>query len=92
MDDSLLKEILKCISCGKNYQIIKKEFQFLKRFNLPAPDHCPLCRDRARIKQLNPMRIFNRTCEKCNAEIITSYASDRPEIVYCEKCYQQEVY
>lgn len=21
----------------------------------------------------------------------TSYASDRPEIVYCEMCYQQEV-
>ena len=30
--------------------------------------------------------------EKCRIEFETSYAPDRPEIVYCEKCYQQEVY
>jgi hypothetical protein len=30
--------------------------------------------------------------EKCNVEFETSYAPDRPEIVYCEKCYNQEVY
>ncbi len=30
--------------------------------------------------------------EPCKNELETSYGSDRPEIVYCEKCYQQEVY
>ncbi|MES2023631.1 MAG: hypothetical protein V4439_03025 [Patescibacteria group bacterium] len=29
---------------------------------------------------------------RCNVEFETSYAPERPEIVYCEKCYQQEVY
>lgn len=29
---------------------------------------------------------------KCEVEFETSYAPDRPEIVYCEKCYQAEVY
>ncbi len=29
---------------------------------------------------------------KCKIEFETNYAPDRPEIVYCEKCYQQEVY
>src|SRR3989344_3047577 len=29
---------------------------------------------------------------KCKVEFETSYAPDRPEIVYCEKCYQAEVY
>ena len=29
---------------------------------------------------------------KCDVEFETSYAPDRPEIIYCEKCYQQEVY
>ena len=28
----------------------------------------------------------------CPNEFETSYAPNRPEIVYCEKCYQQEVY
>ncbi|HNW71822.1 MAG TPA: hypothetical protein PKZ36_01985 [Candidatus Paceibacterota bacterium] len=30
--------------------------------------------------------------EKCQTEFETSYAPDRKEIVYCEKCYQKEVY
>ena len=29
---------------------------------------------------------------KCSNEFETSYAPERPEIVYCEKCYQQDVY
>jgi hypothetical protein len=29
--------------------------------------------------------------DPCPNEFETSYAPDRPEIVYCEKCYQQEV-
>ncbi|OGI93920.1 hypothetical protein A3A07_02450 [Candidatus Nomurabacteria bacterium RIFCSPLOWO2_01_FULL_41_52] len=29
---------------------------------------------------------------KCEVEFETSYAPGRPEIVYCEKCYQAEVY
>jgi len=28
---------------------------------------------------------------KCPNEFETSYAPDRPEIVYCEQCYQQKV-
>ncbi|MCX6752325.1 MAG: hypothetical protein NTZ87_02380 [Candidatus Nomurabacteria bacterium] len=30
--------------------------------------------------------------EKCTVEFETSYSLNRPEIVYCERCYQQEVY
>ncbi|OGI63304.1 hypothetical protein A2818_01610 [Candidatus Nomurabacteria bacterium RIFCSPHIGHO2_01_FULL_40_12] len=90
--DDILQAILKCEACGKNYQIIPKELVFLRRFNLPIPNHCPLCRDRARIKQLNPMQTYNRKCDKCDMAIETSYASDRPEMVYCESCYKQEVY
>ena len=29
---------------------------------------------------------------QCTNEFETSYAPERPEIVYCEKCFQQEVY
>ena len=30
--------------------------------------------------------------DDCKNKIKTTYSQDRPEIVYCEKCYQQEVY
>jgi hypothetical protein len=90
--DGVLKEVLKCVDCGKNYQIIPKELTFLCRFNFPVPDHCPLCRDRSRIKLLNPMQIYGRKCDKCNIATETSYSPNSPEIVYCESCYKQEVY
>jgi hypothetical protein len=89
--DELLKAILKC-ECGKNYQIIPMELALLRKFHLPIPRQCPLCRDRARVAPLRMMLdIYNRTCAKCQKAIQTSYAPDRPEIVYCESCYQQEV-
>jgi len=30
--------------------------------------------------------------EECPNEFETSYAPDRPEIIYCESCYNKEVY
>ena len=89
--DDILKAILKCDGCGKNYRVIAMELQFLRRFGLPVPDRCPLCRERARLRLLNPMTIYNRRCAKCSKDIETSYAPDRPEVVYCESCYNAEV-
>lgn len=88
-------DIMKCDppagGCGCNYQYIEKEIVFHQRFNLTLPRTCPLCRDFARMRRLNPIAIHQRTCAKCGKNIETSYASDRPEIVFCESCYQQEV-
>lgn len=89
--DEILQGILKCESCGKNYQIIQMELDFYRRFSIPVPRQCPLCRDRGRVAKLNPIKIFDRTCAKCSKDIKTSYAPDRPEIVYCEECYNKEV-
>jgi len=89
--DNFSEEILQC-SCGKFYRIISGELQLLKRFILPIPRKCPDCRHMARIKRVNPPFLYDRNCDKCGIEIKTSYAPDRPEIVYCVKCYQQEVY
>jgi hypothetical protein len=90
--DDILKEILKCKNCGKNYRLIKMELDFYRRFNLPIPHNCPLCRDRARTKLLNPIEIHDRKCDKCGKDIKTSWSKDKPEIVYCADCYKQEVY
>ena len=42
-------------------------------------------------KYNNTIEHFHGT-DKCQNEFETSYSPDRPEIVYCEKCYQQEIY
>ena len=62
--------------------------------NIPIPRRCFHCRHMNRVKRRNPFKLWYRKCMKegCNNEFETSYAPDRPEIVYCEKCYQGEVY
>jgi hypothetical protein len=80
--------------CTEAFKIIESEYSFYKRMNLPLPRLCPNCRHYARLKQRNPLKLWHRKCMKegCHNEFETSYSPDRPEIVYCEKCYQQEVY
>lgn len=37
-------------------------------------------------------RVHEHKNSICENEFETSYTPDRPEIIYCERCYQQEVY
>ena len=90
--ESITSEILACTECNRNYKITDQEFLFYKKMNLPIPRKCFYCRHQDRIVRRGPYKFWNRNCNKCNKEIITNYAPERPEIVYCEKCYQQEVY
>ena len=94
ISDKILKEIIKCESCQRTYRIIPKELQFYKRIPLSLPHLCHDCRFLERFKLVNPPKLWHRRCMKkgCNIEFETSYAPDRPEIIYCERCYQQEVY
>lgn len=80
--------------CTEAFKIIPEEFQFYKRMNLPLPRLCPNCRHYERLSQRNPLKLWHRKCMKegCTNEFETSYSPDRPEIIYCEKCYQKEVY
>jgi len=90
--DSITKEILKCIGCNRNYKITEQELLFYRKMLLPIPRKCFYCRHQDRVIRRGPYKFWNRNCAKCQKDIVTNYAPDRPEIVYCESCYQQEVY
>jgi hypothetical protein len=90
--DDLVKQVLYCSVTGKAYKIIPQELRFYREQNLPIPTKCPDQRRRERMASRNPHRLFNRVCGKCNSSISSSYAPSRPEIVFCEKCYLEEVY
>ena len=91
-DDSILAETISCLECNRAYKIVKGELDLLRKMNLPIPHQCPKCRENKRFNRLTVPKLYNRNCAKCNLEVRTPYSSDRPEIIYCEKCYQQEVY
>ena len=90
--DSIAKEILCCIECNRNYKITEQELLFYRKMILPIPRKCFYCRHKSRIEKRGPYKFWNRNCAKCEKEIITNYSPERPEIVYCERCYQSEVY
>jgi len=95
-------EIFVCVSCEKNYKIIENEFLFYKKLDIPLPQLCPDCRHARRMKSRGPNKLWHRQCmcesknhnhqARCPIEFETSYSPQRKEIIYCEKCYQKEVY
>jgi hypothetical protein len=89
--DDITKEVIACASCGKAYRIVPNELMLMKRMSMPLPRECPNCRHNARFARTNLPRLYDRKCAKCGSEIKTSYSPDRPEIVYCESCYNSEV-
>jgi len=91
-DDSITKSILRCESSGKLYKITPQELAFYRLMKLPLPRKCFDERQRERFLLRNPRKLFDRQCAKCKTPIRTTYASDRPETVYCEKCYLATIY
>lgn len=86
-NSDLSQKILACQNCQKNYRLIKPEIEFYQEHNVPIPAQCFECRQTAREALMNPRELHNRTCERCRKSIQTTFAPDRPEIVWCEECY-----
>ncbi len=93
VDDSILTKAIKCNISGKLFNITKMELDFYRRFNLPLPTESPFVRHHRRLKFISEhMKILKRHCGKCGLEIDSVYKEEEFPIVYCEKCYQAEVY
>lgn len=107
--EAILEQVIECShnggcneNCPKAFKVNKFEYNFYKKFNLPLPTLCPLCRHGERLRKKNPIKLWLRSCMcqandhnhagKCANEFETAYAPDRPEKVYCESCYNKEVY
>ena len=93
VDDNITNEVIECEISKRAFKITPAELQFYKKIKIPLPHLHPDERHKKRLLKQNPMKLWHRSCMKegCQNEFETSYAPDRPEIVYCEKCYQQEV-
>ncbi len=100
--DSALSDIFACIECGKNFRLTQAELAFYRRMGLPIPHKDFDCRHRARVEKRNPRKLYHGSCMcevashqheggHCTNAFETTYAPGRPEVVYCESCYQNEV-
>lgn len=102
VQDNIGQATLACSNCYKNYKIIPQELAFYKKENLPIPKLCPDCRHQARMQLRTPRSLWQRQCMctqpdhnhqgRCSNEFETTYSPERKELVYCEDCYNREIY
>lgn len=100
-DEKIFKEIIQCEhqgncnhKCTTAFRIIQNELNICKILETPLLKLCPNCRHMERIEILNPPRLYHRKCMNngCKNKFETSYPPDRPEIIYCDSCFKQEIY
>lgn len=70
--------------------------------SIPIPRRCFMCRYQRRVTKRLPLKLWHRSCMceqdnhehkgKCAEEFETGYDPKGADIVYCEKCYQKEIY
>ncbi|MDD4318942.1 MAG: hypothetical protein PHW10_01285 [Candidatus Peribacteraceae bacterium] len=90
--DDILHAAIRCPVSGRLFKVIKQELEFYRKMRLPIPHFHPDERHKRRMALRNPRKLWIRSCMKCGKEMRTTYAPERPEIVYCEECYLKEVY
>lgn len=90
--DEILTKAIECEITKKPFRIIKQELDFYRKLELPIPHRHPDQRHKDRIFLRNQRTLYERTCTNCSTPIQTTYNPDRPEQVYCEKCYLEAVY
>jgi hypothetical protein len=85
-----------CVQCRASYEVTDEDKAFLakvspviagQRQDIPAPTHCPSCRQRRRITFRNDSHYYRNTCHLCGKPVISIYSSDKTVPVLCNGCY-----
>lgn len=89
--------------CAQAFTVVPLELELYRSMEIPLPEKCFPCRRQDRYALRNPRRLWPRACQctvkanhfhadaPCPNRFETTYAPERPEIIYCEECYTQEV-
>ena len=92
INDSILQEIFKCERTGKNYNVVRQEYEFLKTHNLPIPRLHPDERYKDRIRMRPDRALYNGVCAISGEKISTGYPEQfRPKMIVTDEIYKREV-
>ncbi len=88
----IINYAIKCEVTGRPFRITSSELQFYRVMQLPLPTIHPILRleDNSRITPFGYS--FSTKCAKCHKSINSIFNPKEDFILYCEQCYQQEVY
>ncbi len=92
---------MQCRQCYKEYVVASEDRVFYdkitpvfagKSYRIPDPTLCSSCRRQRRLIFRNENKFYSRTCDCCKRDIISIYAPDKEQVVYCMKCWWSEKY
>lgn len=99
---TLVQQTFSCSSCTRSFRLTSAEVAFHQQTKIALSPLCSSCRFKQLMALRTPLAIWQRRCMctqtdhghhgLCPTEFPTSYAPDRKELVYCEACYNKEIY
>lgn len=102
VSENITNEILSCINCKRNYKILLDEFLLYRRLSIPIPTECFFCRHLERESMRGGYDLVNRQCDclqenhnhtgRCSNNFETFFTEKEQRQIYCEECYQKEIY
>ena len=90
--DDILAWAIECEVTKKAFRIIGPELEFYRKHNISIPKRHPNQRHLDRLNLRSPRTLYQRNCDKCDIDIKSTYADEKKETVYCEECFNKEIY
>ncbi len=76
-----------CRNCRQSFLVEPSDFEFYEKIQVPAPTHCPDCRQQRRYAWRNERILYRRNCDLCGKNTVTIYSPNKPFKVYCPPCW-----
>ena len=90
--DDILKKAIICETSGRPFRIVWLELEFYRKHGLPLPRKHYDVRHEERLSKRPWRDMYLRHCDACGKEMLSAYASDSWSKIYCEFCYNKEIY
>lgn len=80
-----------CFICDDKFELVQAEIEFYKKWNITWPVYCPECRSKQRYALRNERKMYKRICDKCKKTLISTFPNDSKFVVYCLRCWHENL-
>ena len=89
--DDVLNWAIECMESSRQFKLTTTELEFYREHRLPIPRFHPDIRHKHRSMVRNHQHIWMRKCTQCEKEVPSTVHPNRPEKIYCDTCYQEQI-
>ncbi len=76
-----------CKNCNTGFEFSDADLKIHAKMNVPAPTHCPDCRQQRRIAFRNDQNYYKNACHLCKRGVVSIYSPDKGVPVLCPDCF-----